>query len=756
MWMAKVAVESANEVYVNLCKEKAIRVLHVDDDAGFLAVAKQCLEEQSQFEVDTALSVEEALKKLKDSEYDAVVTDYQMPGKNGLELLRELRQKGNDVPFILFTCKGKEEIAITALNSGVYRYVGKEGKAEATYAELKRSICDAVRGQRAEKLLREAESRLRQITENMQDMLLITDTNLICTFASASHKWILGYEPSEIIGKNVYEFIHPDDMARAMEAAEKALKDNSGGTMEVRVRRADGSYIISEGIGKILTDENGQITGTMFTSRDITERRKIEQTLKTSEQKYRKLFEEAMDAIFVADAETGILIDCNRAATALTGRAKSELIGMHQRFLHPPEKSAVKFSKTFNQHRTNKEGIVLESQIITKNGEIRDAAIKANLIEVNGKKMLQGVFRDITESKKTSEKNRLQARLLNAVGQAIVATDLEGNITYWNRAAEQLYGWQEAEVLGRNIVNVTPAETSKEQAINIMKRLIEGEHWSGEFIAKRRDGTIFPAIVTNSPITDDKGEIIGIIGVSTDITEQKWMQEVFDDAIGKVVELNEKLRVVEGLTRHDIRNKLSALNGRLYLLKKRFGDNPEALQQLKEMESVSQQMLRIIEFEKIYVKVGAEELSYIDAERHFNEATFLFSDLKGATLVNECQGLTVLADSLLRQLFYNLIDNTLKYGKKTRRIRVHYQEEENQLKLIYEDDGVGIPDDVKSHLFQKGYGTGTGYGLYLIKRICEAYGWAIEETGKEGQGAQFTMTIPKESKDGKKGYEISS
>jgi signal transduction histidine kinase len=115
----------------------------------------------------------------------------------------------------------------------------------------------------------------------------------------------------------------------------------------------------------------------------------------------------------------------------------------------------------------------------------------------------------------------------------------------------------------------------------------------------------------------------------------------------------------------------------------------------------------------------------------------------------------VLADSLLRQLFYNLIDNTLKYGKKTRRIRVHYEEEENQLKLIYEDDGVGIPDDVKSHLFQKGYGTGTGYGLYLIKRICEAYGWAIEETGKEGQGAQFTMILPKESKDGKKGYEIS-
>jgi PAS domain S-box-containing protein len=753
--MPKVAVESVSEVYLDLCKEKTIRVLHVDDDAGFLAVAKQCLEEQSQFQVDTALSSKEVLEKLKRSEYDVIVSDYQMSGKNGLELLRELRQQGNDVPFILFTCKGKEEIAIEALNSGVYRYVGKEGNAEVTYGELKRSICDAVRGQRAEKLLREAENRLRQITENLQDMLLLTDTNLVCTYASASHKWILGYEPREMVGKAVYDFIHPNDLAKALEASKKAFNDTSGGKMEVRVRRADGSYILAEGIGKILTDENGQITGTVLTSREITERKRIEQALKESEEKYRKLFEEAMDAIFVADAETGILIDCNHTATTLTGRTKSEIIGKHQRFLHPPEKVVGKFSKTFEQHRTDKEGIVVKDKIVTKSGKVRDVTIKGNLIEVNGKKMLQGVFRDVTESKTFFEKNRFQSRLLSSVGQAIIATDTNGKIIYWNHAAEQLYGWQETEVLGLSIVDVTPAESSQEQAAKIMKRLTTGEYWSGEFLAKRRDGTLFPVIVTNAPITNDKGELIGTIGVSTDISEQKWMQEIFDEAIAKVVELNEKLQVVESITRHDIRNKLSALNGRIFLLKKRLSDNTEALSHLKEMELASQQMLRILEFEKQYVQVGSEELKNIDVEKYVNEAALLFSDLKGAKLINECRGLTVLADSMLRQLFYNLIDNTLKYGEKVGRIRVHYKEEGNQLKLVYEDDGVGIPDDEKSNLFQEGYGKGTGFGLYLIKRICGAYGWKIQETGKQGKGAQFTMTIPKNANDSKRLYEIS-
>jgi PAS domain S-box-containing protein len=753
--MAKVAVESANDICVDFVKEKTIRVLHVDDDVGFLAIAKQCLEEQSQLQVDTAFSAKEALKKLKRSKYDVIISDYQMSGKNGLELLRELRQKGNDVPFILFTCKGKEEIAIEALNSGVYRYIGKEGNAETTYSELKHSICDAVREQEAKKLLQEAESRLRQITENMQDMLLITDTNLICTYASASHKWILGYEPSEMVGKTIYDFVHPDDLAKAMKAAEKAFKDNSGGKMEVRVRRADGSYILSEGIGKILTDGNSQITGTVFSSRDITERRKIEKILRESEQKYRKLFEEALDAIFVADAETGILIDCNRAATALTGKSKSELIGMHQRFLHPPEENSGKLSKTFQKHCTSKEGIMIEDQIITKNGEIRDVAIKGNLIEVNGRKMLRGVFRDITESKKISEKARFQAHLLNAVGQAVIAADTNGAIIYWNYAAEQLYGWTKAEVIGRDIKEILLKDIAQENREEVLSHLSASKPWTGEAILKRRDGMALSVIITTSPITNERGEPMGVLGVSTDITEQKWMQEVFDDAIGKVVELNEKLKVVESLTRHDIRNKLSALNGRIFLLKKRLSDNAYALAQLKEMESVSRQMLRIMEFEKCYVMVGSEELANIDVERYLSEAVLLFSDLKGARLINECHGLTVLADSLLRQLFYNLIDNTLKYAEKVSVIRVHYKDEGNQLKLIYEDDGVGIPDDIKKNLFQEGCGKGTGYGLYLIKRICEAYGWTIKETAKQGTGVQFTMTIPKTADDGKRLYEIS-
>jgi len=112
-------------------------------------------------------------------------------------------------------------------------------------------------------------------------------------------------------------------------------------------------------------------------------------------------------------------------------------------------------------------------------------------------------------------------------------------------------------------------------------------------------------------------------------------------------------------------------------------------------------------------------------------------------VVNGCGGLRVLADSMLGRLFYNLIDNSLKHGENVTKIRVYYEEVNDKLKLVYEDDGVGIPAAEKERVFEQGYGKGSGLGLYLIRKMCEAYDWTIKETGKQGTGAKFIMTLPK-------------
>jgi len=145
--------------------------------------------------------------------------------------------------------------------------------------------------------------------------------------------------------------------------------------------------------------------------REIGERRRAEDAVRVSEEKYKTQFEESMDAIFVADAETGIVIDCNAAASRLVGREKNELLGQHQRILHPPYKIGQGFSRTFKQHRRQAKGDTLETQVITKDGEIKDVAIKANIFELTGKRVVQGMFRDITERKRAEEKLKEQDRL---------------------------------------------------------------------------------------------------------------------------------------------------------------------------------------------------------------------------------------------------------------------------------------------------------------------------------------------------------
>ncbi len=127
--------------------------------------------------------------------------------------------------------------------------------------------------------------------------------------------------------------------------------------------------------------------------------------------------------------------------------------------------------------------------------------------------------------KQAEEQILFQARLLNTVGQAVIATTLDGTITYWNKAAELLYGWPAAEATGRNILQTIVPESSVHNAEVILNALAQGATWSGEFLVRRRDGTTFPAMVSNSPISDQNGNLVGVIGISTDITERKQVIE---------------------------------------------------------------------------------------------------------------------------------------------------------------------------------------------------------------------------------------
>lgn len=187
----KCAVKPSTKLYL-------IQVLHVDDDIGFLRVAKQCLELFGRFEVDTAHSADVAKGKMKMKAYDVVVSDYMMPEKDGLQFFKELRQEGDKTPFIMFTGKGREEVAIKALNLGTDGYFNKLGKPETVYGELAHGIFQALKITKAEEALRESEERYRLLFEQSPIGIGILSLNGVVVDANKAMQTITGYSKAEL------------------------------------------------------------------------------------------------------------------------------------------------------------------------------------------------------------------------------------------------------------------------------------------------------------------------------------------------------------------------------------------------------------------------------------------------------------------------------------------------------------------------------------------------------------------------------
>jgi PAS domain S-box-containing protein len=350
------------------------------------------------------------------------------------------------------------------------------------------------------------------------------------------------------------------------------------------------------------------------------------------------------------------------------------------------------------------------------------------------------------EQSSKEDKERFKA-LFTENPVAAVYVNSNFHILDINPRFEDLFGYSLAEIKGKHIDEVVVQDENTKEAETLNRKAFEGYVYH-DTVRKRKDSSFVNVSISAAPITIES-RLIGYIGMYRDISELKKSEK-------KLAMMNEKLRVVGGLTRHDVRNKLSIITLSLFLTKDKVADRLGVVKSYEDIRTACDQIVEIFDFANDYERLGVEELGYVNAEDAIRRAVSL-QDLKGVTVSIEFQGLAVLADSLLRQLFYNLIDNSLKHGDHVTHIKISIQKSEKDLKLICEDDGAGIPKETKPKLFCEGFttGKGTGYGLYLIKKITEVYGWTIHETGTPEKGAQFTITIPKLNEQGKENYRLS-
>ena len=315
----------------------------------------------------------------------------------------------------------------------------------------------------------------------------------------------------------------------------------------------------------------------------------------------------------------------------------------------------------------------------------------------------------------------------------LFSTDMAGNITYVSPQINK-YGFLEEEVMGKSLrILIHPADVDQVENHQI-RELEQGAQFVSEFRILDKWGTQWWFEEKSFLRLDISGKPVGIYGILRDVTERKRAEDAIELA-------NKKLNLMNNITRHDILNTITGLLGCVDMAK--AAPSPaEREQLLSDIKDLTRIIQRQIAFTKEYQEVGVHLPLWQNVTVVL---TRMLQNFEAASpeIIVELERVEVYADPLLEKVFYNLVDNAIRYGEKITLIRFYSEVTESGLSIICEDDGAGIPCEQKHLVFERGVGRNTGMGLFLTREILGITGISIAENGEFGRGARFEMQIPR-------------
>jgi PAS domain S-box-containing protein len=390
-----------------------------------LDITRHFLERDPDLSVTTATNAPDALSLLATISFDAVVSDFEMPDMNGIAFLHEVRAKGLDVPFIIFTGRGREEVAIQALNEGADFYLQKGGDPASQFAELAHKIRNAVEGRRNRRFLAESEAKFRTLAESTSvAILMFQDTGWI--YANPAAEALTGFTREEILSMPYGEIIHPDsrELIR-MRGAARLRGEEQPRRYIIDILRKDGTVRIVDFTADIIV--LGEKPAVIVSAVDITERTKAEDALRESEELNRGLIEQLPDYVFIYDEDYRICYANPEAERAL-GMKAADLIGRPMQSVFAGERRGlpdVPVSGTGD--------LPAEVDIFTASGSIITTIVKTAPVHFSNRRATLAVLTDITWRKKLEndlERNTAELeQYYSAITQANRKLNLLSSIT---------------------------------------------------------------------------------------------------------------------------------------------------------------------------------------------------------------------------------------------------------------------------------------------------------------------------------------
>ena len=600
-------------------------------------------------------------------------------------------------------------------------------------------LTDITDRKRAEAALRMAEENYRNLVENSYDTIYTMSPEGIFTYVSPSVTSRLGFSPTDLEGKSFELFMHPDDVPQFRMFLQKTKSEKTRQrTAEYRGRHADGSWRWHVSKLVPLFDENGNVICLEGIASDIPNWKMNEERLRAAEEKFFTIYRQSPDIIWISELESGRFIDVNDAAVRIFGYVREEFIGNTSFDLGlwvNLEDRARMMQVILKDGRIDR----FETRHRRKNGEEFEVESSVSTILLGDRKFLISTIRDVSGIKRIENalmESELKYRTLADKANETILIAQDSCIVFANGSASSLLGMLTGSIIGRPFIDFVWHEDRELVSTKYQKRIV------GETISEVYDFRIISADNKLKWVFMSGTRIMwqgrpATLNLLTDITDRKRAEAALR-------EVNKKLNLLSSITRHDINNQLVVLGGFLGLLQQEVPRDPAYDRYFTRMNDALNRIASMIQFTKQYDQIGVSTPVWQNC-RALADTAVRDATLGHIVMKNDFPArVEVFADPLIVKVFYNLIDNAVRYGEKITEIHFFLVESVDCWNIICEDNGVGIPAEEKIRIFERGFGKNTGMGLYLAREILGITGIMIHETGVPGKGARFMLILPKD------------
>ncbi|MBX0298298.1 hybrid sensor histidine kinase/response regulator [Haloarcula nitratireducens] len=549
-----------------------IRVLHIDDEPDFAELTSEFLERtDDRLIVESAATVRDGLERLAHGSFDCLVSDYDMPGQTGIEFLETVREDDPDLPFILFTGKGSEEVASEAISAGVTDYLQKEGGTDQ-YAVLANRITNAVGHYRSRQLVERSETRLREIVDSLPHPLYVVDEEGQLLLANETQAAIHDLSVDELEGTHVTDVLDGPAAKQLRDAIADVVETGTATRIAaLDVPDADGERHVYESrlLPYDIVDTDKQAVLGIAT--DITDRRQRECELEQTRERMQLALAETDSIIFEIDCATDEVVRHGAYSDFFdleSGDAPTWTEHLTQ-VVHPDDRDEfIRFYRQLTagdrdrgelEYRTDPElGSVnwIRDTVFIEEGDDRDA------------RQVLGIARDVTDHKERELELQRAERQYQAIFHdpniLVGLIDTDGTVLDINETAMDYVEMLHEDVIGMPFWETAWFDHSaslQEEVKTWVDRAMDGEYVEFETDLVRPTGEPYTVEGVFRPVTNDDGEVVSLIISDREVTEQKEYERVLERTNALLSTLFETLPI--GVIAEDEERNVVAINEQL-------------------------------------------------------------------------------------------------------------------------------------------------------------------------------------------------